>query len=314
MATHLTLTQRFGVRIPGPQPFFVFGVSMVKKFSLPNYYAYGDNMIRILKYKQEHPQYFYKDRVVDSCYDVHPSLIWAGGRNPKVMKIPEIPMAMVLKKFSQFPEVSLRHVLTNSLITPVLLQDYNCNHFLKMYIRKGDAVIAANLFLIEYLKDKYPDIPIIYSTTMGITDVDKINEITKTNIYVMNYNFNNDNDYLDRLEHKENLEILCAEPCAPNCPNRMMHYQTISQSILDIPHPQFTCRSNSEARTFDDIMKLPHAISNDRVEELSEMGIQYFKISGRTFNIPNWLYAILYYLVKPEYLLHVYLDILNTWW
>ena len=287
---------------------------MIKKFSLPNYYAYGNNVLHLAKYRKSHPQYFYQDRIIDSVYDAHPSVLWTGGRNTKVENMAEIPMSEIIKKFDDFPAISLRHVFTNSLITPELTLDYRCNQFMRNYVRKQDAVIAASPILIDYLEKTYPKVPIIYSTTMNITDLHQVNEMTQNRIYVMNYNYNNDNEYINQLEHKENIEILCAEPCNPNCPTRMIHYDAINRKILELSNRAFLGPSKSEYRTFDEVMKLPHAITNERVDELSEMGIQYFKISGRTLAIPTWLYTILYYLVEPEYLLHVYLDLLNTWW
>ena len=286
---------------------------MIKKFSIPNYYSYGSNIIFIANYKDKHPDYFFEDRVIDSAYDAPPELIWSGGRLTRIINKQYVPMMEILKTFSSHPEIKLRHTLTNTLITPELTKDYTCNHFVKTSIRRnGDSIIVSNPVLIDYLKQTYPEIPLIYSTIMDIKDIDKVNEISENNIYIMNYNYNNDNSYIDKLQHKENIEILCADSCAPNCPYRKSHYDILSRIILDVPQKPFVC--NSLSHYFDEVMKLPHAVDNDRVNELSDMGIQYFKIVGRTLGIPSWLYTVLYYLVKPEYLLHVYLEILNAWW
>jgi len=89
----------------------------------------------------------------------------------------------------------------------------------------------------------------------------------------MNYNYNNNNDYIKQLKHPNNIEILCAEPCIPNCSNRSNHYNTISKSILDMSiNPIDICRCpyNSEANLFSKIMTLPHAITNERIEELAQ--------------------------------------------
>jgi len=151
---------------------------------------------------------------------------------------------------------------------------------------------------------------------MNITDISRINNMTKDHIYVLNYNYNNQNDYIKRLKHPENIEILCAEPCTPNCPNRVKHYAFISKYVLgQIPQDQeFPCINKGKYDLRLDFMKLSTAVTSERVDELSEMGINYFKISGRKMHIPNWLDTITYYLVLPEYKEYVFTELLSSWW
>ena len=61
-------------------------------------------------------------------------------------------------------------------------------------------------------------------------------------------------------------------------------------------------------------MKLPHAISNDRVIELNKNGFHNFKISGRNDPPPKWLESILYYLALPEYRDQIRQRLLMDWW
>jgi hypothetical protein len=70
----------------------------------------------------------------------------------------------------------------------------------------------------------------VNSTTLGITDIDQVNNISKNEIYVLYYGKNNDNNYLKSLKYPENIEILCAETCIPNCPYRSKHYEAISKA------------------------------------------------------------------------------------
>ena len=122
----------------------------------------------------------------------------------------------------------------------------------------------------------------------------------------MNYNYNNNNSYLKQLKHPENIEILCAEPCLQNCPNRVAHYKNVSEMILglnDTFYAMEQCPMHNK-HTFlstSDIQLLPNAVTNKRVEELSQLGIKYFKISGRQLPPLILLEVILYYLVLTEY-------------
>ena len=284
---------------------------MIKKFSIPDYYGKCDYLADFINYRQDFPQYFYPDRIIDSTYGAHPDILWTGGR-----KIdsdgPIRPMNTILDKIGN---IELRHVCTNLFLTPEILTDHRTNLFIKNYVRPQDKLIIANKDLKEYLKEHYPNIDYIYSTTMNITDLDKINKITKNHIYVLNYNYNNDNIYLKQLKYPEHIEVLCAEPCLPNCPNRVKHYEEISKAVLGFEEDKnFKCLSNSEYKLRHDLMKLSTAITSERVDELSKLGIQYFKISGRILKLPAWLDLLVYYLVLPEYREQVYLQLIDTWW
>lgn len=288
---------------------------MIKKFSIPDYYGKCNFIIQLLQYRQQFPQYFYQDRIIDNCYGAHPDILWTGGRKQITDNVPTTPMSSILNQFSLFPQVELRHVCTNYFITPELTTDYRTNFFLSHYLRSRDKIIVANDILIQYLKEKYPKTELVYSTTMNITDIHEVNKITENNIYVLNYNYLNDNEYLKQLNHLDKIEILCGEPCVLNCPNRIKHYESVSRVALGLEDPrQFTCMSDSETRLCDEILALPNAVTNQRVDDLSDMGIQYFKISGRNLTVPNWLAIITYYLVLPEYRDHVLLELLNAWW
>jgi len=286
------------------------------KLSLPGFYAQFKYVQTFLEYYKENPKFFYTDRIIDSFYDAEPSLLWRGGRSPMIEQY--VPMPEILDEFNKYPEIKLRHVFTNCLLTEQLVNDYTCNKFVSRFMRSQDEVILNHPLLIKHFQNNYPWIPIIYSTTLGITNLIQINSITENNIYVLNYNYNNDNNYLQQLKHKNNIEILCAEPCNLNCPRRSDHYKAISKEVLLNPLDENTdllqCPFGAENRIFDEVMKLPHAVTNERIKELEQQGFQYFKISGRTLMTPQWLETLVYYLVLPEYVSYVRQNLINIIW
>ena len=180
------------------------------KISIPGFYSKFKHVKLFLDYYYNYRDLFYSDRCIDSLYDAEPHLLWRGGRVP--INESFVPMDVILSELNEYP-VKLRHTFTNCLLTEQLVNDYACNFFVQHFIREQDEVILNHPLLIEHFKKNYPKIPIIYSTTMNIQDINQVNEISKNNIYVMNYNYNNDQQYINQLTHKENIEILCAEPC-----------------------------------------------------------------------------------------------------
>lgn len=221
-------------------------------------------------------------------------------------------MEDILYFFNQYPEIELRYTFTNTLLNEDLVNDKHCNEFIYKYIRPQDKVILNNQLLIEHFQRQYPQIPIIYSTTLNIVNLNIVNEITKNNIYVINYNYNNDDIYLNNLTHKKNIEIICAEPCEPYCPVRMEHYNSVSRSILSNNQSAiWQCPFHAEGRSLAEIMELPQAIDNVRIDQLMAQGFFNFKISGRTLTPNMWIKTILYYFALPQYIEEINNDLIK---
>lgn len=210
---------------------------MDKYFYLPGYYIYNNLLSQFIKYKKENPQFFLKDRIIAGSYDIPFGLIWNGGRGSQInygrATYNETWTNSVMQQWFKQPDFILLHTCTNLFInTPERLHDKICNSFIEKYYRPQDKIIIANPDLKKYLKETYPEISFVNSTTIGLTDISTINKLTENEIYVLNYNKNGDNEYLKQLTHPENIEILCGEHCVANCPNRRKHYEEVSKIQL----------------------------------------------------------------------------------
>ena len=286
----------------------------LKKFSLPGFNLKAQWMMDFLRYRSRHPQYFYPDRIIDSSYDANYQLIWSGGREPLEV-IPHYHIHGLLKDYrDNFPYLQLRFVFTNRLITEELTHDYLCNRFVQDCVTPKDKVILNSPALIQYFMETYPDIDFIFSTTLEVKDLRLVNKLSEYHIYVLNYQCNLDDEYIKTLEHKENIEILVGEPCFEHCTHRNDHQTRISEMYLGHDVSLYHCPYGDKKFLTSDVMSRETFVSNDRVDELAEMGIQYFKISGRAIAVPAWLYIMTYYLVLPEYRDLVREELLVEWW
>lgn len=285
------------------------------KLSLPGFFEKHKYVMSFLEYYNNHRAFFYNDRIIDSFYGTDYRLIWLGGRSVYPLDLYDIED--LFADLEPYPEIKIRHTFTNCLITEPIVKDYMCNLFVKKYIRPQDEVIINHPLLLKHFKKEYPKIPIVYSTTLDIKNIDKVNKITETNMYVVNYNYNNDKEYLQQLQHPNNIELICAEPCIPNCPNRTKHYTSISKDVLNISFDDddiIECPFKADMHTFNELMQLPHAITNERLKELEKQGFENYKISGRSIKVPQWLDTILYYLALPKYIDFIREQLLNEWW
>lgn len=282
---------------------------MIKYFSLPDYWNHFFYIQALVDYRKLHPDYFYSDRIFNSAYGLPPGAIWNGGRVP-ANRIPSLKQEDVYKYFNQLPDFHLRHTCTNLVLTEEMLKDPASNLIIDKYYKPEDYVIFGSELLHQYLLLKIPKEHFIYSTTLGLEDINIINQYSKDNIVVLNYKYNHDNEYLKQLTHPENIEILCAELCQDNCPFRQKHYVAMSKVNVGLPlEKDESCycmlpedKSEGQGSIVNwYLATLKHSISNDRIDELSNMGFQYFKIAGRGRFEGYYLAFVVYYLILPEY-------------
>lgn len=291
----------------------------MKYFYLPGYYRFYNEFKILDEFIDKYPNYFIEDRVIAGAYDLPSGLIWNGGRVEYTsQKFNLFQTAKVMRYFHNKKNFILLHVCTNFFIENELLYDKKCNDFFDTYLRSQDKIIIASPSLKAYLNKKYQNCQFINSTTLGIIDLDKVNELSKNEVYVLYYGKNADNNYLSQLLYKDNIEILCAELCVPNCPYRDKHYEIMSQAALgdiEILKTFTDCPADRNDRT--SISKLIHThnymVPNKRIDELDNMGFHHFKISGRLLSPIEWFEILVYYLVKPEYQAEVHFTLCKDW-
>lgn len=275
------------------------------KFSLPDYYNHNEIIIFFLELQKICPECFIDNRQIDSAYGYPDFLNWNGGRVIESFISPSDCYEIANNYHTNFPNFHLRHTCTNLYITPNIYNDFQNNLYLKNVLKKNDSIIVNNDHFGEYLKEKYPEYDIIYSTTKNIRSVEDYNKYSKNNLTVLNYIHNHDEKLISKLKYPQNIEILCAEECVDNCSCRQEHYEIISKQIMLMPDAgSFKCphMDDHNLNFYTDILQRKHAITNEYIDYLYEKyGINNFKISGRKNNNITYVEAIIYYLIKPEY-------------
>lgn len=289
----------------------------MKYFSIPGYWTHFFEIQALLQYYNIHKEYFYPDRVISSFYDLPPHLIWNGGR-VNLNKNSFLTIEEVMNFYNSLTDIHLCHVCTNEVLDKNMIQDFQCNEFIKKYYKQSDYIIFNSELLHKHLLQQIKSDKFIYSATIGLKDLDLINNYTKNNIVVLNYSYNNDNEYLKSLLYPQNIEIICGELCIDNCPNQFKHYRAYSKINAHIPLDQdesFYCKFrnhvvNGPIETLEKYFSFNHAITNERIDQLSDMGINIFKISGRDRPAELFFIFIVYYLILPKYKDEAYKDLM----
>jgi collagenase-like PrtC family protease len=291
------------------------------KFHLPDFalhYHFNRVFIAMMKH---FPQYFHEGIEIASIYGTFPQSLWNGGRIVNGV-FDKNTVKTVVREFNKL-DIPLRFTFTNPTLTKEDLNDDFCNFVLKTANNGKNGVIVVSPILEEYIRTKYPDYTVTSSTCKRITDVEKLSEEVEKSydIVVLDYDFNNKFEILEKIQNKEKCEILVNACCQPNCSKRSQHYEDIgnmqraickymatNQRVPFDPEKYNVKDENSDycqymRYDFADSKQHPTHISpSDIFEKYIPMGFNQFKIEGRTLNAFTLAEYYLYYMVKPEFL------------
>ena len=182
-----------------------------------------------------------------------------------------------------------------------------------------NGVIIYSELLLEHLKEQYPGLYFVSSTTKVLTDFTQLEEEIRRKDFhyvVPDFRLNKAFDKLNTLSQaeKDKVEFLCNECCWFGCKDRKACYETVSRKNLGE-----NCRAllqgtrRREGLSFSKAMENPGFIGiNDILDIYLPMGFSNFKIEGRGLGSALILEFLLYYMTRPEYQIHVrekiYLD------
>ncbi len=283
------------------------------RFHLPGLrYNFPLNMFWISMLKQ-FPEYFREDVEIGSCFGEFPMSLWAGGRFSGVDQCDAGFIKRVIKSIND-NGIPVRYTYTNPEITKEDLNDPYCNFCMECADNGQNEIMVVSPLLEAYVREKYPRFAINSSTCKEIKDIDLLNaEIAKDYKYVvLDYNLNNRWDLLEKVEHPEKLEILVNAVCIPNCPRRGEHYkhearnERLAIKNMSLP-PEKMQKLNPWTCEYGD-RNCVHTIKNyntfvkpdDIWEKYIPMGINNFKIEGRTANLFSLIDTYCTFMLKPE--------------
>lgn len=257
------------------------------------------------------PQLFRENVVIGSVFGCFP-VKWAGGRIMGGSFIPGMIRAFI-KGFND-RGIPYRLTFTNPLITKEHLNDKESNWVLDVAAESGmNEVIVVSEYLEDYIRNKYPKMKITSSTCKCIHSIDDVKkELSKDySLVVLDYNFNNQPEELEKLtpEERARCEILINAVCVPRCKRRAEHYRYIGDLMLnhtddvrgingatikewDCPH--------REMDLFDGRNHPLRLSAEDIYEKFVPMGFYNFKVEGRASLPIALLEQYVRFMAKPE--------------
>lgn len=290
----------------------------IAHYHLPGLFEFYEFYKAFLPLFYEHREYFYDWCDIGSIYGAPDDCLWGGGR----VGFGENDAKDVLALIREY-NISARLTFSNSLLQKEHLTDQKCNRLCALFQKNGNAengVILYSDLLLDYLKEQYPGLYFVSSTTKVITDFGHfVEELNREDFrYVVpDFRLNKKFTQLEQLSdwQKEKVEFLCNECCFFGCNDRKACYENVSHKALGDDCPAHVCNAPDAADgyVFSKAMKNPGFIGIKDIKNVYlPMGFTNFKIEGRSLGSAMILEFLLYYMTKQEYQLQVrekiYLD------
>lgn len=286
-------------------------------FHLPGLYEFHELYSLLLGIYRNHREYFNDWCDIGSIYGSPADCIWGGGREEDG----RASTADVIALMDEYG-ISPRLTFSNSLLEPAHLADRVCNEVVAAFGKASSrtGIIIYSDLLLEYLREKYPEFYFVSTTTKVLTSFgDFVGELDRDEFrYVVpDFRLNHDWDNLSTLSQaqRDKVEFLINECCWTGCQDRAACYENVSMMNLGRDVPVHICRApgGSDGYKFSRAMETPSFISaSDIRDKYLPAGFTNFKLEGRGLGSALVLEMIIYYMVKPEFQIHVreqvYLD------
>ena len=286
-------------------------------FHLPGLFEFYELYSVFLPLYREHSEYFYSHCEIGSVYGAPADCLWGGGRVGFGDSDPREVFSL-MKEYG----ISARLTFSNSLLRSEHLSDRKCNALCALFseIEPQSGVIIHSDLLLDYLKENYPKLYFVSSTTKVLTDFRQLADELERDVFryvVPDFRLNKAFDRLKTLPEplKNKVEFLCNECCRAGCADRKLCYENVSRKNLGESCPDHICKApdSAEGYLFSRAMENPSFIGTDDIlNTYLPMGFSNFKIEGRSLGSALILEFLLYYMTKPEYQLRVrekiYLD------
>lgn len=273
-----------------------------KSFKLPGLFEKFDLIKKVIEVYNAYPFIFKKGYIIDSVYGSNGGNL-NGGRAISECKHNIKDILSFCEQNKVFPTI----IMSNTLVTyEEAACDAHAINILNNFNIPTTYFCVANNEVEEWLLDKgVASCNIISSTTKCLDEKDLEKEAKEHGLVVLPENLINRFDIISKLptETRSKLEVIVNSACPLDCIARKKHYNYMSRVALKEEIPKFSCPNYNYAGNgfLYELFNTPQFVSNKMINKYIELGINHFKIQGRTDSDYNLIETFAYYLVKDKY-------------
>lgn len=231
---------------------------------------------------------YQNNRKLTELYGTVPNEIITTGRYNKALYEMNKEKALDFKKnFIEKNGLKFAYLL-NAPIDAKMIQDIKLEKYLDWIINefKADSLTISSKSLLKIVREIYPYIDINISTIAGVKDEKDFAEFLQfaPQRMVLHHDCVKDIVSLKRIyalceKHNIILELMVNESCLNHCPFRKAHYDYLADNKDD---HKFHRNCNTEKMMNPYHFLYANYIRPEDIDLYSEIGIHYFKITGRS--------------------------------
>lgn len=273
-----------------------------KFFKLPGLFEKFDLIKKVIEVYNAYPFIFKKGHIIDSVYGSNGGNL-NGGRAISEYKHNIKDILSFCEQNKVFPTI----IMSNTLVTyEEAACDAHAINILNNFNIPTTYFCVANNEVEEWLLNNgVASCNIISSTTKCLDQKDLEKEAKEHGLVVLPENLINRFDIISKLptETRSKLEVIVNSACPLDCIARKKHYNYMSRVALKEEVPKFACPNYNYAGNgfLYELFNTPQFVSNKMINKYIELGINHFKIQGRTDSDYNLIETFAYYLVKERY-------------
>lgn len=281
-------------------------------FILPGMYEHVELNFRLLTAMKQFPDAFYPEARVGAVYGNFQFCIYDGGRifgAESYSHTTKEEMEFIIDTYNKEFGVPVRVIFTNPMLQEKDFHNRFGQAILKALNRNNmNEIVVNNPEFEAFLRDKYPNLGFISSTTKCLSTSNQFKEELEKQSYKMiclDYNLNKNQKMLQNIpeDRRNQCEFLVNAICPPGCPNRKEHYRLNGIYSLSYGKPYATQDCPITSNTLHPSQRATHNNLSPKeiYEEYVPQGFVNFKLEGRTLGLFENLGNYVYYMVKPEW-------------
>lgn len=279
------------------------------------------SFIHIFLEKIKDMPWILKDKVmIDSVFG-SPTCIWNGGRTLANTYYNKCQLQKIHDTYASIG-IKVRFIFTNSFLNEYDLHDRYCNMLMDIFKDLSPEVVVNSPILEVYLRNKYPMVSFISSTTKRLTNSEaQLKEFSQDYKYVcLDYDYNYNYDFLNNISEKDRnrVEILVNSICPKGCTVRVLHQEFSAKKQLEYDSDDICEESepflnacpfkkrcteipfSKQGYTKEYLNETNYILPQD-LNKYLDMGYCHFKIQGRELTVNQMFAEFFPYLIKPEF-------------
>ena len=272
-------------------------MSTKKHFNIPGLFEKFHIIKQVVLMYENYPYIFNDNTIISSFYGSNGGIA-NGGRNSGEYYNEE-EVSTFCREHNICPTIIMSNLFFDK-------PDKFANKIIEFFGNKTTMFCVATPNIEKWLEEKsIRRGQFVLSTTVCLDSEELIKKTNRYKKIVLPESMINNWKLLSKLpeQTRNKLEVIVNTACPIDCKNRKTHYEWMSKVNLRKSVGTFECihKYYCGNGALYEILDGKQVVTTDMIESYLNLGINHFKIQGRTNDDNDFIETLAYYLIKPKY-------------